>query len=156
MNKDQLTAIAQDTWKEFYTWNLTYDELIRLSYVEGSDGTYDNQGDIVYTSPEGHEMSRYRCNQLVNTWHPYLSGFLAGYKLRDNHGGEIKKDIHKETFFQPAEDGIPSHYVVQYWSTESPDAFPFASYFDSECEAIKFEETLIPYNEWVKTHLLNK
>ena len=44
---------------------------------------------------------------------------------------------HKETFYQPAEAGIPSHWVVQYYVDNDP--FPHASYFETQVEADKFE-----------------
>jgi len=44
----------------------------------------------------------------------------------------------KETFFQPANDGIPSHWVVQYWE----DSMVEAQYFNSQEEADIFEKTL--------------
>lgn len=50
--------------------------------------------------------------------------------------------IHKETFFQPADSGIPSHWVVQYWDTDNTTGFPEASYFSKLEEAIVFEKTL--------------
>ena len=55
--------------------------------------------------------------------------------------------IHKETFFQPADDGIPSHWVVQYWEN-NPGGFPEASYFESMEDATEFEETLTIYDDW--------
>ena len=53
---------------------------------------------------------------------------------------------HKETFYQPADDGIPAHWVVQYWESRE-DAFCQASYFDSEEDALEFEELLVKENE---------
>ena len=49
--------------------------------------------------------------------------------------------IHKETFFQPADDGIPAHWVVQYWESKD-DAFPEAQYFDNSFDAAEFEMTM--------------
>ena len=46
--------------------------------------------------------------------------------------------IHKETFFQPAHDGIPGHWVVQYYESEDA-AFPEAAYFDDSFQASEFE-----------------
>lgn len=48
--------------------------------------------------------------------------------------------IHKETFLQPADDGIPSHHVVQYY--ENGDPFPHAEYFGNAIDAAEFEKTL--------------
>lgn len=55
--------------------------------------------------------------------------------------------IHKETFLQPAEDGMPQHWVVQYWA-DNPNTFPEASYFDDLSEAVAFEETMMTYADW--------
>jgi hypothetical protein len=49
--------------------------------------------------------------------------------------------IHKETFCQPADSGIPSHWVVQYWDDDS-NGFPEASYFSNLEDAVKFEEEI--------------
>ena len=79
----EIEDVCESLWVKCNTWGLTYSELITCSYVKGEDGTYDNQGDLVYTSPEGYEMSRYMCHNLMREWHPYLSGFIAGYNHRD-------------------------------------------------------------------------
>jgi len=47
---------------------------------------------------------------------------------------------HKETFFQAAYQGVPSTWVVQYYIKGS--AFPEASYFGTEEEALEFEREL--------------
>ena len=49
---------------------------------------------------------------------------------------------HKETFMQPAHDGIPRHWVVQYWVFKNDD-FCQAQYFSDLKAAIEFEATLI-------------
>ena len=46
--------------------------------------------------------------------------------------------IHKETFFQEVNDGIPSHWVVQYWE----DSMVEAHYCNSKEEADIFEKSL--------------
>ena len=58
--------------------------------------------------------------------------------------------IHKETFFQRGEDGIPSHWVVQYWDNDPTD-FPEASYFGSAEGAEKFEKELVSYDDWLSS-----
>ena len=51
------------------------------------------------------------------------------------------KLIHKETFFQPADDGMPSTWVVQFY-TDNGNGFPDAQYFATEKEARAFESDL--------------
>jgi len=58
--------------------------------------------------------------------------------------------IHKETFFQSADSGIPSHWVVQYWDND-PSGFPEASYFSTEEDAREFEKELTYYDEWLSS-----
>jgi len=48
---------------------------------------------------------------------------------------------HKETFYQPAYDGIPGHWVVQYYIGNHP--FPQAAYFTTQKEAEEFEKELV-------------
>lgn len=54
--------------------------------------------------------------------------------------------IHKETFRQDYSDEpelkLPSHWVVQYYDTDSDDGFPLAAYFSTQAEAIEFEKQL--------------
>lgn len=47
---------------------------------------------------------------------------------------------HKETFYQPAHDGLPPHWVVLFWDSESP--FVEAGYFSTQSAALDFEEQL--------------
>jgi len=49
--------------------------------------------------------------------------------------------VHKETFYQGADEGIPSHWVVQYYIYGK--GFPEASYFNTEEEAKEFENELV-------------
>ena len=55
--------------------------------------------------------------------------------------------IHKETFRQAADSGVPQHWVVQYWEDE-PFGFCEASYFSTLKDAAAFEETLTAYDDW--------
>ena len=48
---------------------------------------------------------------------------------------------HKETFFQAADYGIPSHWVVQYYDDGNP--FPEAEYFKTREEAERFEKSIL-------------
>jgi len=49
--------------------------------------------------------------------------------------------VHKETFHQEGGDGIPSHWVVQYYVYG--EGFPRASYFNTYDEAEEFENKLV-------------
>jgi len=53
---------------------------------------------------------------------------------------DVKMFKHKETFFQEADDGIPSHWVVQYYDVGSK--FPCARYFGKEKDALTFEREI--------------
>lgn len=46
---------------------------------------------------------------------------------------------HKETFFQPAYQGAPAHWVVQFYTD---GIFPEAAYFSTEEAAREFEKEL--------------
>ena len=50
---------------------------------------------------------------------------------------------HKETFFQAADYGVPSHWVVQYYTDDNENSFPEAKYFKSKEEAEKFEKSIL-------------
>lgn len=56
--------------------------------------------------------------------------------------------IHKETFYQASFQGIPGHWVVQYWD-DDPNDFCEASYFSSQEEAEEFEKELVTYDDWL-------
>lgn len=47
---------------------------------------------------------------------------------------------HKETFYQPPFEGVPGHWVVQFYIDNNP--FPEAAYFSSEEEAKDFEKEI--------------
>jgi len=58
----------------------------------------------------------------------------------------MKDEYHyKETFFQEADDGIPSHWVVQYYKTGDP--WPISKYFSIHSEAIEFEKNICKVEE---------
>lgn len=77
--REEIYEKAAREWKSFTSWNLTYDEFITASYVKGADGTCDNSGDVVYTSPDGYSLSRAMCNSWINHYHAYLNGFYTAY-----------------------------------------------------------------------------
>jgi len=58
---------------------------------------------------------------------------------------------HKETFFQPSDDGIPSTWVVFYWDEDSNPCTDTheAAYFRTEKEATEFENSLQDYDDWL-------
>ncbi len=60
------------------------------------------------------------------------------------------KPVHKETFFQRGESGIPSAWVVFYWSEDCgpSQGTHKAAYFNEYEEAIEFEKTLDDYEDW--------
>jgi len=49
--------------------------------------------------------------------------------------------IHKETFHQSADSGIPAHWVVQYYQNAF-SSFPEAAYFSTLKEAEEFEDNI--------------
>ena len=52
---------------------------------------------------------------------------------------EIRR--HKETFFQACFEGVPSHWVVQFYVDDNP--FPDAAYFRDEETALRFKQDLL-------------
>jgi hypothetical protein len=54
------------------------------------------------------------------------------------------RGIHKETFKQSADSGIPSHWVVLYWPEgKNPETdFNEAEYFSNMADAVEFENIL--------------
>ena len=48
----------------------------------------------------------------------------------------------KEVFHQSADSGIPSHWVVQYYSITAGSTNLIADYFKTEDEAYEFAEQL--------------
>lgn len=79
---------AHDAWVESNTWNLTWDDFVRLSYFQGcleqgSDGSGPinssgqwNAGDIVYMTETGNTMTR----DMVSYWLSDYRAFTYGYK----------------------------------------------------------------------------
>ena len=51
------------------------------------------------------------------------------------------KLIHKETFYQQADEGLPPTWVVQFY-TDNENGFPDAKYFKTMEEAVEFEKQL--------------
>lgn len=64
--------------------------------------------------------------------------------------------IHKETFYQKAENDIPGVWIVTYWINDPAD-FISADYFNTKKEAVEFEKTLLSYDDWATSQemLLN-
>lgn len=58
--------------------------------------------------------------------------------------------VHKETFHQQANDGIPSHWVVFYWPDDCSPASDThkAAYFNSYDDCKEFEGKLQDYDDW--------
>lgn len=58
--------------------------------------------------------------------------------------------VHKETFMQGAQPGIPRHWVVFYWGeNECPlTSFHDAAYFGSLDAAVEFEKSLQSFEDW--------
>lgn len=65
-----------DEWfKGFNTWDLSYDDLIRLMFKGVEDG------DVVYVSPGGCEMTLYMCMSWIEQYRAAHSGWMARSKL---------------------------------------------------------------------------
>ena len=58
--------------------------------------------------------------------------------------------VHKETFSQGAQPGIPLHWVVFYWPSHFSPASGMheCAYFGSLADAVEFEGTLQTYDDW--------
>jgi hypothetical protein len=57
----------------------------------------------------------------------------------------MSKGTHKETFFQPSEEFIPSHWVVFYWPEGKDPRVDFhqAAYFEKKSDAFDYEKNLL-------------
>lgn len=95
---DELYKMADEEWTKANTWNLSRDDLIRISYFhgcmeQGSDGkgpingSEDRPGDVVYVSPHGSSMTRHTCSFLFAKSGPFMSGFVRGYRAALNRAG---------------------------------------------------------------------
>lgn len=73
MSKQQLDQQLFDEWfKSFTSWGLSYDDFIRLSYTPGTD-----EGDVVFTTDNGHCLTRFMCNRWIETNGSARSGWIA-------------------------------------------------------------------------------
>jgi hypothetical protein len=74
-----------DAWfKNFNSWDVSYDSLLQFSFVKGEDG--DADGDTVYTSPNGSEMTRFMCHH----WIAFYSAAKAGWQAaKDTPGNSL-------------------------------------------------------------------
>lgn len=69
-----------DRWfEEFNTWNLSFQDLLRLSYTPG-----DDDGDEVYVSESGCQMSRYMCFKMLEFYSAAKTGWDAAKNERTN------------------------------------------------------------------------
>ncbi len=81
---------AHDAWMKLNTWNLSRDDLIRLSYFNGclengsdgleprnGNGNNNSSGDAVYISPNGSVLTR----SMVSYWLDDCRSFIHGYKV---------------------------------------------------------------------------
>lgn len=67
---------AFDAWfREFSSWGLGHEQLLRCSFVPG-----DGEGDEVYTSPDGHVMTRYMCRRWLDFYSAARVGWNASRK----------------------------------------------------------------------------
>jgi hypothetical protein len=60
------------------------------------------------------------------------------------------KGVHKETFHQGSNDGVPSHWVIFYWPEGSSPASDTheALYFSDFDECEECENQLQDYDDW--------
>jgi len=68
---DEIRKICEALWMPISSWNLSYDQLVQLSYAT-EDKT---DGDVVYTSPTGSCMTRHMCHNLINNFTAFSHGF---------------------------------------------------------------------------------
>jgi hypothetical protein len=83
--REGVDKLAHDAWVKTNSWNLTRDDMIRLSYFHGclengSDGTgdggNDSPGDVVYFTDAGSALTR----SMVSYWFTNCDSFMHGYK----------------------------------------------------------------------------
>lgn len=62
-----------DEWfLKFNTWNLSFQDLLRLSFTPG-----DDEGDEVYVSDANSVMTRYMCSKWIEFYHAAKTGWNA-------------------------------------------------------------------------------
>lgn len=83
MTEDEIYDKCSEVWASKNTWNLTYEDLIRISYVRGDNGNGldDKPEDTVYTSPEGYILTRCSCSRLMLDWFGFVAGFVESWKI---------------------------------------------------------------------------
>jgi hypothetical protein len=65
-----------DQWfRKFNSWDLSHSDLLRCAYVPGTD-----EGDVVYTSPKGHCMTRFMCRSWIDFYSAASAGWNAALK----------------------------------------------------------------------------
>lgn len=95
VTEGEIRQKCEEIWVKGNSWNLTYDDLIRLSYVHGNLGDgringFDNKdSDTVYVSPNGHEMTRAMCSHWMNDWCSYSHGFCVAWRYLESQQGGI-------------------------------------------------------------------
>ena len=89
MTDEEIRKKCEEVWKTKHGWGLSYEDLIRCAYSHGAygkgrtNGFDDKPGDVVYTSPEGHKMSRYQCTMWMHDWQSFYHGFTTAWKLAE-------------------------------------------------------------------------
>jgi transcriptional regulator with XRE-family HTH domain len=72
---NEIRKICEALWIPISSWNLSYDQLVRLAYTPGNDS-----GDVVYTSPTGSCMTRHMCHNLIKDFSTFSHGFVVAYR----------------------------------------------------------------------------
>ncbi len=67
-----------DWFRSFNSWDLSLDDLLRLSMTPGVD-----TGDVVWTNVHGQAMTRYVCSK----WIAFYGSALAGWNARGDEQG---------------------------------------------------------------------
>lgn len=61
-----------------FGYNLTYDQLLELSFANGTGAD-----DIVYVTPQTNiPLTRYSCRLIRDGWGPFRIGFIMGWESR--------------------------------------------------------------------------
>jgi hypothetical protein len=95
LTDEQIWAKCAEVWKAANTWNLSYEDFLKHSYQRGADGkgpingSANQPGDTVYTTPEGHELTRAMAQHWCQHWHAYSYGFVTAWKLCSQANGEM-------------------------------------------------------------------
>lgn len=111
-----------DAWfKKFNSWDLSGEDFLRLSFVQGElgagriNGFDDKEGDTVWVSPSGSRLTRHQCNR----WRDKYESYSTGWKVCLEHISAAPPPQSQREGWQPIEtapkDGTTIFGVDAKW-----------------------------------------